>query len=155
MTERANEPTTARYQTSRERTQYIVLGVITALLIAGTSVLFYLQNSGPGVTFSLTSFEVLDDQRVSVTWQMNRPADLDTYCVVRAQDSQRRDVGYATVTVAGGAPTTQMTYRLNTESRATTVEVLACASNQHVRAPQPNFPPGVGAPSQPPPGVAP
>lgn len=153
--ERSENPATPTYRRPAERIQYIVLGVITSLLIAGTAVLFYLQNSEPRVTYSLTSFEVVSDTTVSVTWQMTRPAQTATYCVIRAQNDQRQDVGYATVTVAAGAAVTQMSYRMATESRATTAEVLGCSVNENVRAPQPNFAPGVVIPSQAPPGVAP
>jgi hypothetical protein len=145
----------ARYGSGTDRVQYIVLGVVTALLVAATAVFFYLQNSGPKVTYALTSFSVVSDTKVTVTWQMTRPLGAEVYCVIRAQDVAHQDVGYATVTVAPGPATVQTSYRMNTESRATTAEVLACSTSRSVHAPQPNFAPGVPIPVQPSPGIAP
>ena len=144
-----------RYGTRAERVQYAVLGTVTTLLVIATAVFFYLQNRGPHVTYSLTSFEVTSDTRVLVTWQLSRVEGTPAYCVVRAQNDQHQDVGYATVTVAAGPATVQTSYQLATESRATTAEVLGCSDNATVRAPQPNFAPGVPIPPQQSPGIAP
>ena len=156
MTNADNRDTMSqRYGTRADRVQYTVLGIVTGLLVIATGVFFYLQNRGPQVTYALTSFSVVDDTHVTVTWQLTRREGTPAYCVIRAQNVAHQDVGYATVTVAPGPATVQTSFRLVTESRATTAEVLGCAATARVRAPEPNFAPGVPIPAQPSPGIAP
>ena len=146
---------TARYGTvSGPRRARIIAAVGSALTVAVVT-FAYLVSTSPSVRFALTAFDVIDDTSVSVTWSVTRAPDATSYCVVRAQDANRQDVGYATVEVAGGPAQVQMTYHLATESRAVLAEVLACSDRAAMRAPAPNFAPGVKIPDQLPPGVAP
>ena len=77
------------------------------------------------------------------------------YCVLRAQDQRKTDVGYATLTLPAGEKRFDVTYGLKTESRAVLAQILGCSNTLPVRVPPPNFPPGVVIPAQDPPGVAP
>jgi hypothetical protein len=101
------------------------------------------------------TFEIVSPTQVNVTWELARGPELTTYCVVRAQDISRTDVGYATVTVAGGSDYEQITYPLTTNGQAVLAEVLGCSNSQNMRVPPANFPPGVKIPEQVAPGVAP
>lgn len=131
------------------------MALLGSVLAAALVVFAYVVSTSPTVNFSLTAFEVVSDTSVRVTWQVSREPDTVSYCVLRAQNDQRQDVGYATVTVAAGPGQAQVTYHLTTESRAILAEVLACSNRPTMRVAAPNFPPGVNPPEQVPPGVAP
>jgi hypothetical protein len=139
--------------TSRHRGKVsVALGVLIGLLGIGYG---YKVVKATPAHFELHGFVVNSSHRVDLTWQVARKANTTTYCVVRAQNTSRQDVGYATVTIAPGSPSTTITYPLATESTANLAEVLGCSDSAVMRVPPANFPPGVAIPVQPAPGVAP
>jgi len=88
--------------------------------------------------------------RVDVTFAVNRPPELALTCVLRAQDADRIDVGYAEVDLPSGAANLQQTYPLRVLGPTSIVELLACGpSGEPMRVPPPAFPPGVAIPEQP------
>ena len=104
----------------------------------------------PKVTFTLLAWDDLSADRVDVTFEVRRSAEWDVYCVLRAQDESRTDVGYATVPIPRGSTYVQQTYSLRTIAPAYVVEVLACeAGAPPERVVPPQFPPGVVPPDQP------
>ena len=128
--------------------------VMTGVIVAG-GMFVYLKSKTPDVGWSLRTFVVTSDTKSTVSWQVSRPAKQVTYCVLRAQDINRNDVGYATVTIAAGDPVENVTYQLSTESKPILIEVLACSASPTMRVAPAHFPPGVAIPAQDPPGVAP
>lgn len=145
----------ARYGTARRRsTPYFVTGlvlIVAAALWGG----WHYKQSHAIVSSRLAAFKVVTDHKVNITVEVSRPVNTATYCVLRAQNIRRLDVGYSTVTVPAGQTTVVFNYPLNTESRAVVAEVLNCSASLTMRVPPPDFPPGVKIPSQPAPGVAP
>ena len=141
------------YREVNSKSQIAVLAIIT-VIIAGAAAMYF-NHRAQSTTFSLTSFVVTSDKTVDMTWQIARPENQVTYCVVRAQNDQRSDVGYSTVTIPAGPTVADFTYTLNTESKAVLAEVLGCGATTQLRVPTPNFPPGAKIPAQDPPGVAP
>lgn len=125
-------------------------GLTLAFVIFG-----YIMLNRPHVAFQLQAFTVTSDTQVDVTWQVSRSVGTATYCAVRAQDTNRQDVGYAIVTVKSGPAIVTQNYSMATESLATVVEVLGCGTTPNLQVPVANFPPGVGIPEQKSPGVAP
>ena len=140
-------------RTVNPRRQWALLGFAT-LLIAGAAAVFF-NHRAQATSFSLTKFVVTSDTSVNLTWEIARPENHITYCVVRAQNDQRSDVGYATITIPAGPAVTDVSYTLRTESPAVLAEVLGCGSSTRLRVPAPNFPPGAKIPVQDAPGVAP
>ncbi len=134
---------------------------IISIILIGVSVagatFYFVSHRSQTVSFRLSAFTVNSDTSVSVSWQIARPANTTVYCVVRAQNDKRIDVGYATVTIDKPGSVTQIDeiYTLRTESKAVLAEVLGCSVNKVQRVPAPDFPPGVQIPAQDPPGVAP
>ena len=127
---------------------------MTGVIVAG-GMFVYLKSKTPDVGWSLRTFVVTSDTKSTVSWQVSRPAKQVTYCVLRAQDINRSDVGYATVTIAAGDPVENVTYQLSTESKPILIEVLACSASPTMRVAPAHFPPGAAIPAQDPPGVAP
>ena len=138
----------------RQKLPLLVALVLASIVVIGFAMASYSQ-SHPTIQWALRSFDIKSDQKVSIEWFMARQENKTTYCVVRAQNEKRVDVGYATVLVAAGKSNTTMTYLLNTESRAVLAEVLGCAYTPQMRVPPADFPPGVKIPAQDPPGLAP
>lgn len=144
-----------RYGVRQRRVVPILLGILIAGLVSGSLAYANFRQQNPSVTAQLLTFEIVSPTQVNVTWELARGPELTSYCVVRAQDISRTDVGYATVTVSGGSDYEQITYPLTTNGQAVLAEVLGCSNSQNMRVPPANFPPGVKIPDQVPPGVAP
>ena len=130
--------------------------LLIGLTVAGMT-FYFVSHRSHGVGFRLSAFTVNSDTSVTVSWQIARPANTTVYCVLRAQNDKRVDVGYATVTVEKPGSVTEVNeiYTMRTESKAVLAEVLGCSVNKAQRVPAPDFPPGVQIPAQDPPGVAP
>ena len=144
-----------RYGVRRRRVVPVLIGILIAGLVSGSLAYATFRQQNPSVSSQLLTFEVVSPTQVNVTWELSRGPQLPTYCVVRAQDISRTDVGYATVTVAGGTDYEQITYPLTTNGQAVLAEVLGCSNSENMRVPPANFPPGVKIPEQVAPGVAP
>jgi len=144
-----------RYGVRRRRVVPMLVGVLIAGVVSGSLAYATYRQQNPAISTQLLTFDVVSPTQVNVTWELARGPELTTYCVVRAQDISRSDVGYATVTVAGGTKYEQVTYPLTTNGQAVLAEVLGCSNSQNMRVPPANFPPGVKIPEQVAPGVAP
>lgn len=144
-----------RYGVGRSRLAPVLIGVLIAGSVAGGTAFASFKQQNPSVSSQLLTFDIVSDSLVNVTWEVKRGAGSTTYCVIRAQDERRTDVGYATVTVAAGDPYQQVSYPLATNGQAVLAELLGCSASQAMRVPPANFPPGVKIPQQPAPGVAP
>lgn len=144
-----------RYGVRRRRVVPLLIGILSAGVVSGSLAYATYRQQNPSVSAQLLTFEVVSPTQVNVTWELARGPELTTYCVVRAQDAARTDVGYATVTVMGGTDYEQITYPLTTNGNAVLAEVLGCSNTQNMRVPPANFPPGVKIPEQVAPGVAP
>jgi len=135
-----------RYGVRRRRVVPVLIGILIAGVVSASLAYATFRQQNPSVSSQLLTFEVVSPTQVSVTWELARGAELTSYCVVRAQDVYRTDVGYATVTVAGGSDYEQITYLLTTNGQAVLAEVLGCSNSQNMRVPPANFPPGVKIP---------
>lgn len=130
--------------------------LLTMILILAFGVVFYLWRiTQPPVVGELEKFVISSAHEVQITFRVTRQDNAVAYCVLRAQDKRKTDVGYATLTFPTGSKRFAVTYNLKTESRAVLAQVLGCSDTLPVRVPPPNFPPGVVIPAQEPPGVAP
>ncbi|MEN9716822.1 MAG: hypothetical protein RLZZ483_797 [Actinomycetota bacterium] len=143
------------YGVKRRRVVPALIGVLIAGVVSGSLAYGAFRQQNPSVSEQLLTFEVVSPTQVNVTWELARGPELATYCVLRAQDISRTDVGYATVMIAGGSEYEQITYPLTTNGQAVLAEVLGCSNSANMRVPPANFPPGVKIPEQVVPGVAP
>ena len=92
-----------RYGVRRRRVIPVLVGILIAGVVSGSLAYAAFRQQNPSVSAQLLTFEIVSPTQVNVTWELARGPELTTYCVVRAQDISRTDVGYATVTVAGGS----------------------------------------------------
>lgn len=140
----------ARYGEGRTSRWVIVL--VTLVIVGFVCALAFVSFTllSPKVEFKLLAWRGISPDRVDVTFEVRRSEEADIYCVVRAQDEQHIDVGYAVVPLPRGTTYVQLTYPLRTLAEAYVVDVLACeAGAPPTRVLPPQFPPGVAPPSQP------
>lgn len=137
----------------RSRTPLVIVGVV--ILFMSPLLARYAWRSGTeqGV-LTMTRYEV--ESPTSVLLEFSYPGrERGFICAVRAQDTERADVGYAYIPLPAG-PQRLWEYRLTTVGRAALASVLACQPGAvPTRLPAPQFPPGVKPPAQPPPGLTP
>jgi len=140
----------ARYGLDRRPVgRYIVVGLLIVAFTVGL-VFVWLNLTADRVQFRLLAWSEVSPERVDVTFEVRAPATVDVLCIVRAQDSQRIDLGYAEVPVPGGEEYRLVEYRLRTVAPAYAAEVLECvAGGEQLRVPGPQFPPGIAPPDQP------
>lgn len=140
----------ARYGLDRRPVgRYIVVGLVIIAFFIGV-VFVWMNLTADRVQFRLLAWSDVSPERVDVTFEVRAPAHVDVLCVVRAQDSQRIDLGYAEVPVPAGEDYRLVEYRLRTVAPAYAAEVLECvAVGEQLRVPGPQFPPGIAPPEQP------
>lgn len=148
MTTTLSPAMAARYGEDRSRRGVrLVAGAVVLVFLAIVGLVTYWMSTS-SVHSQLIRFTVVGDQRVDVTFEVDRDGTLTTTCVLRAQDVRHRDVGYAVVALPPGRSYLQATYPLATNGRAATAEVLGCADSGSPRVDGPNFAPGTVNPSQ-------
>jgi hypothetical protein len=150
----------ARYGTrNRDRRLVVVIAVLAAALLSFLT-WATLVGATPPAAGTLLTYSLTSDSEVRVTFEVRTRPGLEGpfTCVLRAQDPQRIDVGYALLDIRAtdGAIET-IVYGLTTRSRARVVELLGCDQGTDIpkTVPEPQFPPGVRAPDQAPPGRTP
>jgi len=140
----------ARYGIGRRPILPLIGGGLAIIAFIASLAFVTFNLVSPRVTFTLLAWNDLAADRVDITFEVRRAAEWDVYCILRAQDESRTDVGYATVEIPRGTTYAQQTYPLRTIAPAYVVEVLACeAGGPPERVIPPQFPPGVVPPDQP------
>lgn len=127
---------------------WLAAGALIAAFVGVLAMLTLRLNTNP-VEYRLVAWEIVSPERVDVTFSVNRPADAEVVCVLRAQDENRIDLGYATVTIPPGSSDELIDYPLRTLAPAFTVELLGCSVDGPPGVTPPQFPPGVVPPQQP------
>ena len=126
-----------------------IIAILGVVLLFAAGLVFAAMMLGRGsVQSKLLTWKVVGPDRVDVQFEVRSTTDEPVSCVLRAQDSQRADLGYATVPITFTDGYAQLTYPLHTLATAYTAEVLGCDVGTP-RVPGPQFPAGVAPPSQP------
>ena len=139
----------------KSRTSNWLGGLVAGLSIAATLVALALvgRGLGSGGDTKLIRWTV-GREAVELTWSVLRYDNQPVYCVLRAQDSERFDVGFAVVRVADTDQNPQLTSKLAVRSGVYSVVPPDCApAADHL--PTPSFRPGLLPPAQQPPLAAP
>jgi hypothetical protein len=134
-------------QSSHLRTA--VIAVVTVIFAIGVGFATF-SMSQKSIQYKLLTWSVVSPERVDVVFEVRRIGSDALDCVVRAQDSQRIDVGYSVITIPSGNDLEEMDFSLRTLAPAFVVEVLTCVkSGDPIGVPGPQFPAGVAPPPQP------
>lgn len=124
------------------------IAALAALLVVGAVLLLGWTAANPAVTASLLTYRVVSPEQVLIIFEVTRPAEQAVTCVLRAQDIDHHDVGYATITIPPGPALVRGEYSLATRTNAVVGEVLGCSAEGPPRVPAPQFPPGTANPPQ-------
>lgn len=124
---------------------------VTMWILAGLIVLFLYKQIDQGqqgnVETKLISWEVESDSQVKITWQVYQKSGKDVICVLKAQDSDQFDVGFAIFETTDTAIPQQFTQTLNTLSSAYAVLEPTCELNKSALLGS-HFRPGLLPPAQ-------
>lgn len=141
----------ARYGLDRRPVgRWIAVFLVVSAFIGALAFITVAMDAG-SVKTRLISWAVISPERVDITYQVEPDPDDSIECVLRAQDENRIDVGYATVRIPAQPADNVVipSFALRTLAPAYTVELLGCAAGGSPRVPPPQFPPGVVPPEQP------
>jgi hypothetical protein len=107
----------------------VFASALGALTLVGLSYLAYDHYSSNRTTFGVLAFTVLDDHRVELTFEVNKPLNATVQCSLVARDRDHTTVGKADVTVGpADHDPAQVTQRFDTTTRATSVDVTSCST---------------------------
>lgn len=138
-----------RYGLDRRPIGRWIAAVILVLAFLGAMVVVFVGVTGNPIESRLVRWDDVAADRVDITISVNRPAEAQVTCVLRAQDANRIDLGYATVVIPPGDATVLLDYSMRTLAPAYTAELLGCSVEGPPNVSPPQFPPGVVPPAQP------
>jgi hypothetical protein len=139
-----------RYGLDRNPWPSRIISGLVLLGFAGILVFFAMRLTAAPITPRLLLWQQLADDRLDITFDVNKPAGMAVSCVLRAQDADRTDIGYATTELDAAPGYQQATYQMRVIAPAAYVEILGCGpTGEPLRVPPAAFPPGVAAPTQP------
>ena len=129
---------TARSGRTRWLAGLLVLGYIAIITWAAIGL------AGNEVEGNLVAWRA-QDREVAVDLEVRGNSPAGAVCAIKATDPYAVDVGYREVRISDLPTTTTVT--IPTVIRAGSVTVLGCAAgDEELRAPPPDFPPGVAIP---------
>lgn len=124
--DRLDERYGRRRATRSRRVAWIVFAALVAAGLAGLAWMTWAAAAG-SVAADVTAFEVVDDHRVTVTFQVTAPAGSGFACALEAQDVEHGVVGWRVVEFpASPSPAQAFTETIPTLARATTGLVKSC-----------------------------
>jgi hypothetical protein len=126
-----------------------------ALIAVGLAFLAFvtflgLRLSNPAIDAGILAYDTVSDERMTITYEVQRRETNPATCVLRARAMDGFDVGYATVELPPAQGRTTHTVEMRTAYRAIVGELVGCGLD----APPPGIPgaqyrPGIVAPVQP------
>jgi len=118
-----------------------------AFLIVGYLFLQIIHGQQSNVETRLISWEVSSPTTVEITWNVSQSSNQPLVCIIRAQDSQQFDVGFAIFEASDPAKVSQFTQTLRTNKGAYAVINPTCEQNVSALT-GPHFRPGLLPPAQ-------
>ena len=132
-----------------------VVGFIFIFIIGSFVAVGINRVINPPIHDKLLAWKIKDKNNVEVTFEVRRNENLNVWCLIRAQNENMADVGYAILEIPqDGSNYRQLKYNLKTYEEAFSVEVINCDDEKEstlFKAPQ--FIPGVEIPKQDPPAI--
>jgi hypothetical protein len=126
-----------------------------ALIAVGLAFLAFvtflgLRLSNPAIDAGVLSYRTVTDERMTITYEVQRRETSPATCVLRARALDGFDVGYAVIELPAAQGRTNHTFEMRTASRALVGELVGCG----LTGPPPGIPgaqfrPGTVAPVQP------
>lgn len=138
----------ARYGISTS--QKYVLPTVASFLVVVVGVLLFIigKDLNAGGDVRLITWQSVSANQVELTWSVQRNDNQSVTCVLRAQDNERFDVGYATVKVRNTNDNPTIVSRLNLRGPLTAVVEPECQAGEARTLVGPHFRPGLLPPAQ-------
>ena len=118
-----------------------------AFLIIGYLFMQIIQGQQSNIETRLISWEVSSPTTVEITWNVSQSSNQPLVCIIRAQDSQQFDVGFAIFEASDPSKVSQFTQTLRTTTSAYAVINPTCEQNVSALT-GPHFRPGLLPPAQ-------
>jgi len=120
-----------RRRAQRRTPRWVLPSLVTGVVIAGLLLSFAMYDvyAGDRIKSQVTSFRIVSDSEVSISFEVTKDPGEDVTCIVRARSRDGREVGRAEVPIpdnAGGRDTVPVTYTLATSKLAVAPEVYGC-----------------------------
>lgn len=117
----------ARYPEEKKSWFLFIVGSIFVLIIGAFIAVGVERVINPPLYEKLLAWEIKDANSVSVTFEISRPIDMNVWCLIRAQNEDKFDVGYAVLAFPqNGQQYLQTNYLLKTYETAYVAEVINC-----------------------------
>ena len=131
------------------------IGIVFIFIIGSFVAVGVNRVINPPIYDKLLAWKIKDKNNVEVIFEVRRNENLDIWCLLRAQNENMTDVGYAILEIPqDGKNYKQINYNLKTYEEAFSVEVINCDDEKEstlFKASQ--FIPGVEIPKQDPPAI--
>jgi hypothetical protein len=109
-----------------------------------------LRLSNPAIDAGVLAYKTVSDERMTITYEVQRRAAGPATCVLRARASDSFDVGYAVVELPPAQGRTTHTFEMRTAYRALVGELVGCGlAGVPPGIPGAQFRAGIIAPEQP------
>jgi hypothetical protein len=109
-----------------------------------------LRLSNPAIDAGVLAYKTVSDERMAITYEVQRRAAGPATCVLRARASDSFDVGYAVVELPPAQGRTTHTFEMRTAYRALVGELVGCGlAGVPPGIPGAQFRAGIIAPEQP------
>lgn len=138
-----------RYGYKKTSKLVIAFGVLLAMVVIALGALTTWRFSHSELEAKLLAWSAPAADHVNITFEINRDASQSVQCVLRAQNHNFHDIGYATTTIPPGKSYVQETYQLATTEKAYSGQLLGCSVDGLPLVAPPSFPPGKSNPPQP------
>jgi len=126
---------------------YVLVGAVIVAFAAAIAIVLTGWQTG-SASGQVITWEAVADDHVHVVMRV-QGAEQGATCVLRAQDFDHVDVGYAVLAVPAGNDVRQVEYELRTLAPAVNAEILGCSATGTPEVIGPQFPAGVVPPDQP------
>lgn len=125
----AMTPPEGRYGEKRGMSMPRKVGLAATGLVILGGVAGYIgwQQANPTIQGTVTSFNATSNTSVSVTFEVDKPADKSATCTLVATDVHDSVIGSASVPILAGRAKNVQSYTLQTTSTANTVVVQSCS----------------------------
>lgn len=129
---------------------WIGLGVVLCIALLGLGVFLANNVGNPETSYKLLAFNPAAADHTTVTFEVRHDPATSVRCVLRVQDKDHVDLGYAEVTIPPGKNYNQVSYQVATNDFGYAAEVLGCAPmGDPLPVYPPQFPPNAPNPPQP------
>lgn len=138
-----------RYGVRRGPSPLLILFAAAGLIAIAAGIYTAATLTNRGVHYKVLTWHEAAPDHTDISFEVRRSPDQTVVCVLRAQNSDHVDVGYAVVSIPPGDGYAQQDYALHTNAPPWVAEVLGCGKGAAPAGLRPQFAPDAPNPEQP------